>query len=207
MKQESLAHWYFRLNGFMTILNFVLHPRRAGSQRTDADILGVRFPYRAEFPEGAESDDKPFSNAQKPFFLIAEITRGQCKLNGPWTNPAAGNVDAVLAALGVFHPETIPGVAQDLYRNGTSDRATLTSSLMCVGNSRNQELLERLPAVPQRTWAEIIAFVWRRFQAHRRIKTDVEQWDADGQMLWRMSGNGLSTFEGKLRDECQLPAA
>ena len=45
---EKVAYWYFRLNGFLQIENFVVHPERRGGQRTDADLLAVRFPYRAE---------------------------------------------------------------------------------------------------------------------------------------------------------------
>ena len=36
-----MAYWYFRLNGFFQIENFVVHPESYGSQRTDADLLGV----------------------------------------------------------------------------------------------------------------------------------------------------------------------
>jgi hypothetical protein len=45
---EKVAYWYFRLNGFFQIENFVVHPARRGGQRTDADLLTVRFPHRAE---------------------------------------------------------------------------------------------------------------------------------------------------------------
>ena len=45
---EKVAYWYLRLNGFLQIENFVVHPERRGGQRTDADLLAVRFPYRAE---------------------------------------------------------------------------------------------------------------------------------------------------------------
>ena len=45
---EKVAYWYFRLNGFLQIENFIVHPERRGSQRTDADLLAVRFPHRAE---------------------------------------------------------------------------------------------------------------------------------------------------------------
>jgi hypothetical protein len=38
---EKVAYWYFRLNGFFQIENFVVHPRGRGSQRTDADLLGT----------------------------------------------------------------------------------------------------------------------------------------------------------------------
>src|SRR5438876_10790541 len=57
LTSESLAVWYFRLNGVFTIPNFVLHPRRQGSARTDIDVAGVRFPFRLEFDEGPGGDD------------------------------------------------------------------------------------------------------------------------------------------------------
>jgi hypothetical protein len=34
---------------FLQIENFVVHPSGRGGQRTDADLLGIRFPHRAEF--------------------------------------------------------------------------------------------------------------------------------------------------------------
>jgi hypothetical protein len=58
---EKVAYWYFRLNGFLQVENFVVHPGRRGSQRTDADLLGVRFLHRAEFllhhPEPLRDDE------------------------------------------------------------------------------------------------------------------------------------------------------
>jgi len=45
---EKVAYWYIRLNGFFQIENFVVHPERRGGQRTDADLLAIRFPFRAE---------------------------------------------------------------------------------------------------------------------------------------------------------------
>jgi hypothetical protein len=48
IKTEKLVYWYLRLNGFLTIENFVVHPDQSREQRTDVDIIGVRFPFRAE---------------------------------------------------------------------------------------------------------------------------------------------------------------
>jgi hypothetical protein len=49
LNAERLAYWYLRLNGFMTIDNFVLHDKskKGIAHRTDADIYGVRFPFRS----------------------------------------------------------------------------------------------------------------------------------------------------------------
>lgn len=53
---EKVAYWYFRLNGFFQIENFVVHPERRGSQRTDADLLAVRFPIIATIIAPLDSD-------------------------------------------------------------------------------------------------------------------------------------------------------
>lgn len=48
LNPEKVAHWYLRLNGFLQIENFYVHPSGRGGARTDADLLAVRFPFRAE---------------------------------------------------------------------------------------------------------------------------------------------------------------
>lgn len=48
MNPEQLAYWYLRHNGFLTTVNLVVYPGQGAEQRTDVDILGVRFSYRAE---------------------------------------------------------------------------------------------------------------------------------------------------------------
>jgi hypothetical protein len=70
----KIANLYFRLNGFLGVEYFVLHPQdRNHSQRTDADFYGVRFQYHTELNM---EDDAPFKNGRKsPLFVIAEITR------------------------------------------------------------------------------------------------------------------------------------
>ena len=89
---ERLAYWYLRLNGFLTIENFILHDEAGGPQRTDLDLIAVRFPYRREalreYNDGLEwmEDDQRFAEKQITFGAFVEVTTGPCKLNGPWTD-------------------------------------------------------------------------------------------------------------------------
>jgi hypothetical protein len=48
LRQEKVAYWYFHRSGFLQIENFVVHPRSRGGQCTDADLLAVRYPNRAD---------------------------------------------------------------------------------------------------------------------------------------------------------------
>ena len=88
---EKVAYWYFRLNGFLQIENFVVHPERGGSQRTDADILGVRFPFRAERlfddPHDIMRDDEArlSLSADQIDVVIAEVKTNQpCRPLARW---------------------------------------------------------------------------------------------------------------------------
>ena len=92
MNPERLAYWYFRLNGFFTTENFIVHPDQGRDQRTDADLLVVRFAHRAENLQRPMEDDlrvvscNTFANV-----IIAEVKTGECRLNGPWIDPVRRN--------------------------------------------------------------------------------------------------------------------
>lgn len=82
---ESLAYWYFRLNGFLLLSNFVLHrpdaPRR---HNADSDLLAVRFPNVFE-RIGGQPDDWDndrftgwgLDHFHRTVCVIAEIKTGQ----------------------------------------------------------------------------------------------------------------------------------
>lgn len=75
------------------------------------EIFGVRFPFR----QGLNfTDDDPFLHQTKPHFMVGEVTRGDCKLNGPWTDPKKENIKYVLQALGAFEQSTVEEIAREL---------------------------------------------------------------------------------------------
>jgi hypothetical protein len=93
---ERVAYWYLRLNGFLQIENFVVHPARHGSQRTDAGLLGVRFRHRSEFlydqSDPMVDDERLRLSPCFDDIVITEVkTNQQCTLNGPWTKSERKN--------------------------------------------------------------------------------------------------------------------
>jgi hypothetical protein len=201
MNPEHLAAWYFRLNGFFSINNFVLHPSRRGAQRTDADIVGVRFPYRTEFPDEPGGDQDEFRRiVDTPYFVIAEVKRSRCELNGPWTDKGKQNVEQILRDLGPFPSKEVPVVAESLYTKGVFSGLGFYCSLFCVGNQVNPDLNASYPCVPQVTWEQILLFVAKRFDTYCRRKADHSSWDEAGQSLWNCwEGNGDDEFINKAR--------
>jgi len=192
---EKVAYWYFRLNGFFQIENFVVHPARHGGQRTDADLLGVRFPHRAErlFDDRNDimADDEQRLALSRDWtdVVIAEVKTNQpCTLNGPWTREDRQNVHRVLAAAGCLPPDHIEQAARDIYRAGAHvSRLGLRIRLVAVGRQRSEELSAAYPEVVQLTWPEMLAFIWDRLRRYRQQKTQVDQWDAQGRKIKRIA--------------------
>jgi hypothetical protein len=195
LKPERVAYWYLRLNGFLQMENFVVHPERRGGQRTDADLLAVRFPYRAErlFDEPAgimEDDCRGLSLSSTVIdVVIAEVTGNQpCKLNGPWTDPSRRNMQRVLAAIGCLPTTEIETAAKDIYRTGVYEQRTnLRIRLVAIGRDRNPCLEHAHRHVTQVTWRDVLPFMWWRFNAYWRQKRDVDQWDKHGKWLRQLA--------------------
>ena len=79
IQPERLAYWYLRLNGFLTIPNFVVHPDTGSNQETEVDVLGVRFPYRAENLDDPMEDDSYFTTVRDKPFVVSQGTTGSEK--------------------------------------------------------------------------------------------------------------------------------
>jgi hypothetical protein len=201
---EHLAYWYFRLNGFMTTVNFVVHPEQGSEQRTDVDVLGVRFPFRAELLSEPMVDDAPFTEEkQRPYVIIAEVKKDRCKLNGPWTRPHDQNMNRVLTAIGVIHPSEQDAAAAALYTTGVFQGGNVLLSLCCVGAMENREVRRQFPDVPQILWPQITAFIYQRFHTYFYQKLSHPQWDQTGRLLWQLCVDYRSADEfGSAVEHC-----
>ena len=192
---EKVAYWYFRLNGFLQIENFVVHPTRRGGQRTDADIIAARFPHRAEFlfddANRIMADDHVGISLSydRIDVVIAEVkTNQQCTLNGPWTREDQQNVHRVLAAIGCLPRAEIGQAAVAIYSRGLYENAEgVRICLVAIGREPGAELAAAYPAVVQLTWQRLARFMWQRFRDYRQQKTQVNQWDEQGRRIKRLA--------------------
>ena len=199
---EALAYWYLRLNGFLTTANFVVHPDSGSNQETDADVLGVRFPHRAENLVRPMKDDKFFTEDHgKILIVIAEVKTGRCNLNGPWTQPNRGNMVRVLRAIGPFKSKESELAAKGLYENGSYSNQRYKISLLCFGREKNEDVSQKYPSVRQILWPEVLAFIYNRFREYRREKSSHPQWDKAGHSLWSASDTStdVQTFIDGIR--------
>ena len=198
---EKLAYWYFRLNGCLTIENFVVHPDWRRGQQTEIDLIAVRFPHRSELLNKSMIDDqKIFSDPSRIRIIFAEVKKGTCNLNRTLENRQLKNMQRILQALGAFKLSRTNTVANSLYGNGVYKDSTYHVSILLVGSNENKELKKKYPEVPQLTWEEILKFIFLRFQKYKNQKLSHSQWDDVGQLLWNraMEFNDFDGFKNSI---------
>lgn len=179
---ERLAYWYFRLNGFLTTENFVIHPDTGRNQLTDADILAVRFAHRAENLYSPMTDDNKVARCSTfANIIIAEVKTGKCSMNGPWTDPSVMNMRRALKAIGCVPDHLMDQATEDLYNKGVWSEGVSTIRIFALGESKDSSLV--IPKDQQITWDQVISFCVDRFKEYRIQKSSVGQWTADGRKL------------------------
>ena len=198
---ERLAFWFLRLNGFLTIPNFIVHPegpREDGAypQQTDVDVLGVRFPFRAENRSRPMPDFELFTGEKRPMVVLSEVKTDQCRLNGPWTDPKRENLQKVLCAGGFRPADLADAIAESLYQKGVWEDESLVVRIVCFGDRHNSGLERSHPAVPQLLWKRhVLPFIYQRFDQYKLEKQMHHQWDDDAKELFATAGQ--SSNEGE----------
>jgi len=181
---EEVGYWYMRLNGFLTTPNFIVHPDNPGGrQMTDIDIMGVRFPYRAELLQNPLEDDQVFqADDIRPLIVIGETKSGPCRINRTLQNPE--NIMRVLLAIGLFPVEHTNDIAVQITQSGSYESDFYRVALCCLGDEEDPDFVERFPGMLQITWQRVLSFIYRRFHQYRNIKAQHDQWDWAGHLLW-----------------------
>ena len=82
---EEISYWYFRLNGFFPLVNFVVHRTDEIKYSTDIDLLAIRFPYVYEKVGGQfdDWDNKLLNHFDKDAIIcvLCEIKTGNYDVN------------------------------------------------------------------------------------------------------------------------------
>jgi len=182
---ELLAYWYFRLNGYLTIKDFVVHPDIGIGQRTDIDVLGVRFPHRRELFENTMVDDEKIIHPTKIQIVFAEVKAGICTINNSWTEKARRNIERFLKAVGIVIPERVEDVAEIIYRDGKYEDDTVVIEIVVLGLSLSNLITAHFPRIKQIIWTDILSFIYYRFRQFNRQKRDHDQWDIFGIELYQ----------------------
>lgn len=183
-RAEDVASWFFRLNGFLAIPGFVVHLDSASAYhgadgepriaRTEADLMAVRFPFSREIVGGSKMRDaqeltrlQSGHNERKPLFVLVEVKASLCKMNGPWTNRQAENMQRVLRRLGFTDDESIiHSAATDLYEHARWEGRSVLIQYVCIGGQKNDDLTTRYDQLIQIDWMQVGKFMYERFANH-----------------------------------------
>ena len=206
---EQLASWYLRLNGCLLIPNYIFHALD-GRQRAEVDLLGVRFPYRAEMRDTGYilRDDTVFpEQPQVVDVVLGEVKAMKaCTVNSSLLDATTHNMEYALDALGVFPEAEQQGVADALRSSGAFANERYRVRLFAFGDSPNQQFSRRLPGAVQRTWPDVLAWILQRFTSRSSVLNYHDQWDDFGQMLWRTARDGQANFFEAIHDELKREA-
>jgi hypothetical protein len=169
-RAEQVANWYFRLNGFLSIPGFIVHPdRQRPYPRTEADLIAVRFPYSKEKISGRRMiDDLSITNVAKPpqtLLILVEVKRKTCNVNGPWSRREEGNMQRLIRRLGFTkHEWEIESIANEMYQRLRWENRKYVLQYTAVGAIKNDDLQRRFSSLVQITWTDIGQFLYSDFE-------------------------------------------
>lgn len=204
---ESLAYWYLRLNGFLTITHFIVHSDAGPAQRTEVDVLGVRLPFRQELLIDPMQDDELFTTVVgKPLVAIVEVKLNDIAINATWRRMGSQNAERIVKAIGIVPPTDVAAAAQSLYESGAYDDARCRVVFVGVGTTKAKWVSRQLPDALQITWDHIAEFIFARFKRYSVQKTFHPQWDDAGHELWKlwMAQGTAKEFAAALRCVVEL---
>ena len=179
MKQdEGLLQWFLRLNGFLTIPNFVLHPmyRREG-QRTEVDVIGIRFPHRTEFPDILQHEETAL--------VLAEAKASNAIINAAWLRADDRVLEDLLACIGIIPTVELDATARQLRNTGAARTTTARVSFLLVATNFPEDT--SLRDARRMTWSEVLRFIYERFTIYHHRKTAHDQWYDIGKQLWQLT--------------------
>jgi hypothetical protein len=164
-RAEQVAQWYFRLNGFLSIPGFVVHPDEVRRHpRTEADLLGVRFPHSKEALMGRSmEDDAWIRESGKVLFIITEVKVDVCNVNGPWSREEDGNMQRAIRRLGFATDDLVADIAKAMYKTLHWEDSTHVLQHVVAGARVNHDLGRNYPQLKQITWEHISSFLFKRF--------------------------------------------
>lgn len=169
--------------------NFIAHAHDGA--RTDVDVLAIRFPHSAEYPDDGAHLRFPLN---KTDIVLSEVKTGECSLNGPWKKKSATQpLETVLRRIGIFStPVLVDAAANEIYARRTfppdedGDKWPFVVRIVCFGQSKNNNLQN----LTQILWPQVISFIGNRFQTYMGEKADHDQWDLFGKFLWKELSDG-----------------
>lgn len=142
---ESLAYWYFRLNGFFPLTNFVLHRHDEVQSDADADVLAVRFPHVSE-PIGGQPDDWDngrfdewnLGHREQIVCIFCDVKTATHDRASIARSFSQQRLTLAIQRFGVLPPNEINRVVRDLHQAASVRRNEVTFAKVLMARSFSQ---------------------------------------------------------------------
>lgn len=202
-RAEEVASWYFRLNGFLSIPGYVVHPDEPSpNPRTESDLMAVRFPHSAERISTDQMPDDPLieeiAYGNKVLFILVEVKAGRCAINGPWSKRHKGNMQRAIHRLGfATTDDEVNDIAEEMYRSLQWKNHKYILQYISVGRQVHSRLKSQYPKLVQITWKDVGHFLYDRFvefPMKLNIGTPIHRtWPSFG----RLYGEYIRVYDGR----------
>lgn len=167
---EIFVRWYLRLNGYLSVENFVIHEPLQGAvpQGGEIDVLAVRFPFSREEPRPGfvlESDpmlvDPAIDAEGLTDFVIGEVKSAKDSLNDLWKPPTSAlklhRTEYIVRWLGFCDTDAaVHQVASDLQAKRSACMNRHRVRLLYFGPATHREVAKL--GVPQFTHGHLADF-------------------------------------------------
>ncbi|MDI3519895.1 MAG: hypothetical protein PWQ34_2042 [Caldanaerobacter sp.] len=171
---EDLTYWYFRLNGFFLLQNYVLHNIGEGEERgtADSDLLAIRFPYVYEEIGGQSKDwdrekflEWGFDIEKDNLALIVEVKSGEnVKRSEIEKSFSSKRLKTALYRFGIFPRDDVQRIHKNLLRRRyVKESSWFIAKVAVTGNKIEGNWLNI-------TIQEIDRFIYKRIEAYSHDK-------------------------------------
>ncbi|MBI1280143.1 MAG: hypothetical protein GC179_18585 [Anaerolineaceae bacterium] len=189
---EQVAYWFFRLQGCLTITNYMLHRfDEKGKAYSDGDVIAVRFPYREE--GSMHCEESHFSSTKIDFSIVeVKYRNSPTTLNDSWTFTYGDKtLRAILERTGLFQSgKTLDEIVTRLYKDWIYENDSHRVRVLTVAKNIVETPTAEMPlsVSQQLTWKHhVLPFIHKRFTRHADYKNYHPQWDKSGQQLYEWS--------------------
>ncbi len=185
LNPEDIDYWYLRLNGFLTLRNFLVHGDRKGETRTEIDVLGVRFLHRREHLAEPMDDDNWIGQIKRTIVVFCDAKIGAQDFNDAWINRDKKVMESFLALVGVIPQTEWASVAHQLYETGRSEPdGNVLITMLLMHHDPKGRVSKRLKSAQQIQIEHALRFIHKRFKKYHAVKTPHGQWEPSGHAIW-----------------------
>lgn len=170
---ETLAYWYLRLNGFIPMRNFVLHPSVDATDKNsaDSDLLAVRFPHVYE-EIGGQPDDWDITwnkwglQLEKEIIgLIVEVKTSPEIGPGQVSNAFSGmRLQQAIHRMGMFESENVSLLVEGLMQKSFVKEGSYCVGKMLFSHRKGDNLWMNM------TFEDTVKFIQKRMKNYSQDK-------------------------------------